>query len=635
MTGPTDGGPPGETRTAAERTVYEFGPFRLRAGDGALFREGERVRITPRVLDLLLCLVEDAGRIVSKEKLLERVWEGTFVEEGNVNRTVSTLRRVLEEAEESPYVETVPRQGYRFVAPVVLCFEEATALRPPEPSPPPAPGPTAGPSLPTLPSPGTDESSAALPEGDHAAAARPSRRVRVGFAFAALLAIALGATAAFLAWRHSRRDVPPRSLAVLPFRFDAEAANGETLAVALADAVITRLSRGHGLEVRPTTAVLRFRDGRTAPRDAGRSLGVEAVLDGLVSQERGRTSVTVRLIRTDREEVLLTETFRTGGGSLFELQDRVSERIASVLLVGLAPPGEARSDAARLAATELALRGRVLLARRAASTEEKEETIGLFRRAIEADPDFAPAYVGLADALLAASTAHAPEAEAAARRALGIDDRLGSAHCSLAWIRLLAEGDVAGADEATSRAFELEPSYAPAWQARALLRAIAGEPGEAGTAAERAVALDPTSAAILSDAGFVVLFAGRLEEARRLLEKALALEPRSEGAARLVEALADATDPAGARERALRGLAALGVDSSTPTASRSAAGDEYAIARRFAAAGRAENALEWLGGAVRAKRPDALFAHLDPAFRPLRGDARFAALFRPASPPLP
>lgn len=628
MTGPTDAGLPGERRTEHERTVYEFGPFRLRAGDGALFRGGERVRITPRVLDLLLCLVEDAGRIVSKERLLERVWEGTFVEEGNVNRTVSTLRRILDEPEENPYVETIPRQGYRFVAPVVRRLEEPLATDPPGPAFPRAPEAVAGASLPAPPAPLADPDTAAFADRDEAAVVRAPRRVRTRIALATALAIALGATAVFLGWLHHVRGTPPRSLVVLPFRFEAGAANGETLAVALADAVITRLSRGHGLEVRPTTAVLRFRDGRTAPREAGRSLGVEAVLDGLVSQERGRTSVTIRLIRTDREEVLLTETFRTGGGSLFELQDRVAERVAAVLLVSLAPPGEARSDAARLAATELALRGRVLLSRRAASAEEKEETVDLFRRALEADPDFAPAYVGLADALLAASIDRAPEAEAAARRALGIDDRLGPAHGSLAWIRLLADRDVAGAEEETARALELEPSYAPAWHARALLRALADKPGEAREAAERAVALDPASAAILADAGFVALFAGRLEEARRFLEKALALEPRCEGAARLAGPVADATDPAGTKERALRALASAGVDSSTPPGSLRAASDEYAIARRFAASGQAANAIEWLDAAVRAKRPDAVFAPLDPAFRPLRGDTRYNALLR-------
>ena len=72
--------------------LYEFGPFVLRLSDRTLFRGAERVRITPRVLDLLVCLVETPGRVVTKEQLLDRVWEGTFVEEGNVNRTVSTLR---------------------------------------------------------------------------------------------------------------------------------------------------------------------------------------------------------------------------------------------------------------------------------------------------------------------------------------------------------------------------------------------------------------------------------------------------------------------------------------------------------------------------------------------------------------
>lgn len=627
MTGPEDGRAAGDPPALPQdRLVYGFGPFLLRASDRSLFRSGEPIRITPRVLDLLLCLVEDAGRIVSKERLLDRVWEGTFVEEGNVNRTVSTLRRILEETDDRPYVETIPRQGYRFVAPVTRRPEDVGAE--PEPSREPAlPGPRKPDPVEDERNPPSDAERGSPPPSE-----APSRRAfhAKGRArlFAAAAALALVVTASAVAWSRHRTAETPRSVAILPFRFSAGAANGETLAVALADAVIARLSRGHGLAVRPTTAILRFRDGKTDPCEAGRLLDVDAVLDGTVAQEDGRTSIAIRLLSSDDGKVLLSETFRTGGADIFELQDRVAERVAAALVITLAPAGEARRDAARLAATELHLRGRLLWSERSSSRELKDEATSLFRRAIEADPDFALAYVGLADALLASSPENATEAEEAARRALGIDDRLGPAHATLGTIRMLRDRDWAKAGAELSRALELEPSYAPAWQGRATLLALGGRMEEARRAAARAVELDPTSASVLADAGLISLWSGRLEEARNFLEQARSKGPRCEIAGRLEQDLKDEEAPEEARKRAHVSLASAGVNPRTPASARLDRGDEVILARLFALAGQPDAALAWLGTAVREHRYQAPFASVDPAFRPLQRDPRFASLLR-------
>jgi Tol biopolymer transport system component/DNA-binding winged helix-turn-helix (wHTH) protein len=99
--------------------VYRFGEFRLLADERMLLRDGERVSLTPRVFELLLVLVENAGRLVSKETLLNRIWADSFVEEGNLNQTISRLRRALgERPNENRFIETVPRVGYRFIADV-------------------------------------------------------------------------------------------------------------------------------------------------------------------------------------------------------------------------------------------------------------------------------------------------------------------------------------------------------------------------------------------------------------------------------------------------------------------------------------------------------------------------------------
>lgn len=98
--------------------TYEFGAFRLDTGGHQLLRHGQGVPLTPKLFALLRVLVEHAGHLVPKERLLEEVWAGTFVEETSVNRGISVLRRALGETAAEQYIETVPKRGYRFVAPV-------------------------------------------------------------------------------------------------------------------------------------------------------------------------------------------------------------------------------------------------------------------------------------------------------------------------------------------------------------------------------------------------------------------------------------------------------------------------------------------------------------------------------------
>lgn len=531
--GAVGGGRAGDGRLPVGGAVYEFGPFRLRLSDRTLFRAGERVRITPRVLDLLVCLVEDSGRVVTKERLLERVWEGTFVEEGNVNRTVSTLRRLLEETDETPYIETIPRQGYRFVAPVKRGAEHEPARAPGEAASSPAPPAADRPVPETAQADPVPAGPAARPS--FVRSAFPSRR-RLPLAAAAVVLVAAGA----LAWFDARARETPRSLAVLPFRFAAGAANGETLGVALADAVISRLSRAGALVVRPTSAVLPFRAGRTDPLAAAERLDVEAVLDAEVSQANGRTRIALRLLRRRGGKPLHTESFETGPATLFELQDLVAERVAAALAVPLAPPS-GRRDAARLAASDLHVRARRLAAEAHAGDARLDEAIGLFRRAIEADPDFAQAYVGLADALLDRSPKETREAEEAARRALAIDDRFGPAHATLGRIRLLGDARWAEAEAELDRALALEPSYAPAWRWRGTLFTATGRPAEARAAFARALELDPVSVPTLGEAGLVALRQGAVAEARGLLARARAVAPGSPFTAALERAIRETT----------------------------------------------------------------------------------------------
>src|SRR5438552_807105 len=112
---------------AQAKRIYEFGPFRLHGSEGVLLRDDRAVPLTPKVFDTLLLLVENSGHLVLKEEIMTRLWPDSFVDEVNVNRNISTLRRALADSPRDPvYIETIPKRGYRFVANVVeLTLNEA------------------------------------------------------------------------------------------------------------------------------------------------------------------------------------------------------------------------------------------------------------------------------------------------------------------------------------------------------------------------------------------------------------------------------------------------------------------------------------------------------------------------------
>jgi DNA-binding winged helix-turn-helix (wHTH) protein len=127
-----------DSATRAGGSSYRFGPFRLRPFDRILERDGERIAVTPKVIDTLFVLVENSGQVVTKDDLMKAVWPDVTVVESGLTRNISVLRKALEEDCEGSYIETIPHRGYRFVAPVAR--EDAAAGEPDtETTPAPAP----------------------------------------------------------------------------------------------------------------------------------------------------------------------------------------------------------------------------------------------------------------------------------------------------------------------------------------------------------------------------------------------------------------------------------------------------------------------------------------------------------------
>ncbi|HXE76039.1 MAG TPA: tetratricopeptide repeat protein [Candidatus Xenobia bacterium] len=496
------------------QNFYEFGPFRLLASEGLLLRDNQPVPLPPKAIDTLLVLVRQSGHVVLKDELMQEVWPDTFVEESNLTQNIFLLRKALGEGSEGQtYIETIPKRGYRFVAPVRSTGAESVHIL-------------------------VHERTRAqlVVEEDEAAekrllAARP-RRGR-WLALAAVLVAAVG----FGSWAlwNARKPVAPsiHSLAVLPFVPIGGTEEDKILGLGLADTLITRLSSLEPIVVRPTSAVRRYAGPTQNAQEAGRQQRVDAVLEGSLQRSADRIRVSVRLVRVQDGLTLWADTFDGASTDILDLQDSIATQTASALAVELT--GERRARLAKRhtenpQAYQFYLKGRYFWSQRTA--EGLKKGLECFQQAVELDPRYAPGYVGIADSYIVLAnygylTQHEakPKAKAAVLRALELDNTLAEAHLSLAGI--LAEYDyrIPEAEREFERALALDPNYANAhhWYA-AHLEAV-GRFDKAIAEAKRAQELDPISPRITVDVGRAYCYARKYEQAIEQYRNALHLDP--------------------------------------------------------------------------------------------------------------
>ena len=523
--------------------VYEFGPFRLHATRRVLLRDGAAVPLTAKAFDTLLLLVERGGEVLPKSEMMDALWPDTAVEENNLTQHVSMLRKALgERAGAHRYVVTIPGRGYSFVADVREVVEDVFA---PE----------------RRSAPADDDAARDADSRDAASASSESASVPAAVEVPAVVAVAADsrgglrgaarlrgvaavvAAAAILAaglylWRaraaaerERSGELSAKSIAVLPFRTLGAGAD-DMAGAGMADALTTRLAGLGRVSVRPTSAVLR-QTGDTS--QAGRALGVDAVVEGTVQRIEGRARVTVQLVRVSDGEPLWAESFNESYTDIFALQDAVSERVARALaarLGGVEPARPRRRATESAAAYEEYLRGRHFWNKR--NEEGLRKSVEHFQRAADLDPAYGAAYAGLADAYAVLSgygfgTLPPDEcmrrARAAALKAIEIDDTLAEAHASLAMVKAYHEFDHAGAEVLFRRAVELNPSYATAHHWYSDFLAESGRPEEALAEAERAASLDPLSPIIQTTLAERFYFTRQHERAAEHLRRALELAP--------------------------------------------------------------------------------------------------------------
>lgn len=472
------------------RAIYEFGDFALDIGQQRLSgRDGSNpVAVTGKPFDTLVYLVEHAGEPIEKETLLKAIWPGVVVEENSLTQVISALRQLLGEVRgEHRYIATLPRKGYRFVAEV---------------------------------------------KRREAASPRDKPRHRARFFGVTLVFVAVLTIAGVALYRsHFIAHAPVRTLAILPFKPLVPEERNLSLEFGMADSLITQLAQRSDQVVSPLSSVRRYAAVDQDAIAAGRELGVDAVLEGLLQRQDDRLRVSARLLRVADGRQLWAQNFDQRFTGIFAVQDAIAERIAAAL--SLQMPGAAaiaqRHGTQDPDAYALYASGRFAFQRLTEPT--LLQAIDFYKQAVARDPNYAPAHAGLADcySLLAVIGSRAPRemfplARASADKALELDPQLAAAYTARGQIRAVYDHDTQGAFEDLNRAAELDPQHASTYFYRGVVYGSEGDIERSRKEFQHAQQLEPYALAQPAAAALSLLYARRYDDAVTELRRILTLD---------------------------------------------------------------------------------------------------------------
>ena len=368
------------------KVLFEFDQFRFDPAERLLLREGKPVQLTPKAFDILQLLVENNGRLLSKEELMSRIWPNSFVEEANLTVNISALRKTLGDRRDGgEYIETVPKRGYRFVAEVTELLEESEApkrqhvrilARDSEPD---------RPENPTSDRPGFQS--------------QLSTRHALSHRTVAILAavIAVAGLSIFLYRQHVlhlRTATTPKRLAILPFQNLKEDPNSDFLGYSLADAVITKLSYVHSLRVRPSYSIAKYRNQGIDIAKVAADLNVDTLLTAGFIRDGDDLRITCQLIDASTQNILWNGAFDVKYDKLLTVHDQVAQQIVKGLELNLSPSEQEQLKADKpvdALAYEYYLRGVDLYSRNDFSTAAR-----MLEKSAQLDPNQALtwAYLG-------------------------------------------------------------------------------------------------------------------------------------------------------------------------------------------------------------------------------------------------
>lgn len=585
----------------------------------SLERNGRTVHLEPKVMRVLVTLGEHAGQVVPKEQIFHRVWPDTFVSDEVLTRSISELRKAFEDNPQDPkYIQTIPKGGYRLVAPVV---REPTK--------------------------------------------RSDWLALHWKRLAAVTAIILlAAAASFYSLRargHAASKAAITSLAVLPLTNLSGDPEQEYFADGMTEELITDLARISALRVISRTSAIHYKGTTKTLPQVAQELRVDAVIEGTVQRSGDRVRISAQLVEARTDRHLWAESYDRDLRDVLAMEDEVARAIAGEIRLKLTPQENARlANAHRLdpEAHEAYLRGQYFWNR--ITEKDVRKSIPYFERAIQLAPDYAPAYASLAFSynLLASSEYVAPQdaypkAKKLARKALELDGDLAVGHAALGFVLCYSDWDWPAAEAEFKRANELEPNGEGGHSVYALYLGDIGRSEEAIAEIKRGLEVDPLSVLDRVNLGWFYWTEGRSEEAIDEFQKILEIAPDSPDAHqglglaysfenRLAEAIVEMQKAltasednawiiadlgyvyavAGKRREAYKALKDLTEISKRKYVSA------YLVAVVYAGLGEQELAFRWLSRALEERSDLLVSLKVDPYFASLRPDPRFQTLLR-------
>ena len=455
-----------------QATLYAFGPFHLDPRGGVLLHNGAALPLTQKQFDTLLYLVQNSGRLIGKDELMDKIWADAVVEPANLTQTVFILRKTLAHyAPGGHFIETAPRRGYRFVASVTEIDPKSSDL--------------------------TFDSHPSRDGRDHA----------------------------------PRQPSEFNSLAVLPFANASADPNAEYLSDGLTESIINSLSQLRDIRVLARNTVFRYKSSSEDPQKIGGELGVRAVLTGRILQLGDRVIIRAEVMDVQGGWQIWGDQYHRKLADTLEVQEEIAEEISSKLKLKLTADEKrqlSKRHTDNSEAFHLYLKGRYYWNKYAQDGLRK--AIEYFKQAIDEDPTYALAYAGLADSYYRLSHIYLPTREAmprakrAAEKALEIDETLAEAHAALGLVLMFYDWDWVGAEREFLRAIELNPGSAIAHQRLALYFNLLGRFNESMRELQLAIDLDPLSPQISQGIAVVFFLQGDHQQAIEQMEKTVEID---------------------------------------------------------------------------------------------------------------
>jgi TolB-like protein/DNA-binding winged helix-turn-helix (wHTH) protein/Flp pilus assembly protein TadD len=458
---------------AARRLCFDLFELDVRAGE--LRGRGVRLRLQGQPLQVLATLLNRAGDVVTLDELRAEIWAAdTFVDfDHSLHNAIARIREVLGDSVHTPrYIETLPRRGYRFIAPVKRIEIQ-----------------------PLLPATESGQSNEA-PVG-----VRPTK-LRATLTVTLLAFFAVGSTLWLLRTDpHSTSTAAHlRSIAVLPLENLSGDPSQEYFVDGMTDELITDLAKVGSLRVISRTSVMRYKGTKKGLPEIARELNVDGIVEGSVTRSGHRIRITAQLLNAPADQHLWAETYERDLGDVLVMQSQVAEAIAQEVRARITLDQQVRLHSARPVnpeAYEAYVRGRFYLTTEFTKPQSLKKAKSLFEESIRKDPGFSLAYSGLADSYVYLGFSHQlpPEvaersAEDAVHKALELDDSIGEAHDTLGVLNWRYKGDLATADRELNRAIALAPSYSCAHEDRAIYLAFVGRRAEALSEIKKSSELD-------------------------------------------------------------------------------------------------------------------------------------------------